>query len=304
MKRVARTLAVLLGLGALTLAPLRAQEVDATVAVNVDQLPSSLQQEVAGFGEELSRYINTTRWTDLDWSGDKVKMNINVVFTEGSSEGDFSAKILVGSQRSVYKSDNLSPMIKVLDDGWLFHYVRNQPFQHDPTRYDDLTGLIDFYVYLAIGMDLDSYAEFGGSSMYDKAWTLAQRAQLLQGDAAKAWTTQATPGSWSRYGFVKELTDIRFQPIRRYIYDYHYNGLDLLAKDRASALDSINGYLSDLVRAIDKLVQPSTIVRVLNDAKNTEYAGLFIGYHDPVVWRKLLYIDPGHQSIYAAAQDK
>lgn len=304
MKRVFRALPFLALLGALAAMPLRAQEIESSVAVNVDQLPISLQEEVAGFGDELRRYVDNTRWTEADWTGDKVKMNFTVVFTGGSSEGDYSAKILVGSQRSVYKSENYSPMMKVLDDGWIFHYVRNQPFQRDPSRYDELTGLIDFYVYLALGLDLDSYAEYGGSSMYDRANTIADRAQLLQGDGAKAWTTQGVAGSWSRYGFVKELINLRFQPIRHYIYEYHYNGLDLLAKDRGAALDSISDHLTDLVRTIDNLVQPSTIVRVLNDAKNTEYASLFIGYHDPMVWRKLLYIDPSHQSIYEAAKNK
>lgn len=304
MNRRILALSVLTAALSFLTAPVRAQEVEATVTINVDQLPASLQQEVAGFGEELQRYVNSTRWTDADWTGDKVRMNFNVVFTGGSSDGDYGAKLLVGSQRGVYKSENLSPMMKVLDDGWLFHYVRNQPFQRDPSRYDELTGLIDFYVYLALGLDLDSYAYLGGSSMYDRAWTIAQRAQLLQGDGIKAWTTQATPGSWSRYGFVKELTDIRFQPIRQFIFDYHYNGLDLMAKDRQVALDSINEHLSDLVRTIDKLVQPSTIVRVLNDAKYIEYSGLFVGYSDPMAWRKILYIDPGHQSIYEAARNK
>jgi hypothetical protein len=282
--------------------PVAAQEIDATVTVNADRLPIAARQEVAGFAEEMQRYINTTRWTGDTWEGEKVTMNFNVVFDNAGSDGSYAARLLVGSQRNIYKATSLSPMMKLLDDAWTFHYVRNQPFQQDPSRYDELTGLIDFYVYIALGLDLDSYGYLGGDAMYNRAWQIAQRAQLRQD--LEGWTTQATPGSYSRYGFIRELTEIRFSPLRKFIFDYHYNGLDLIAKDRAAALDSVSLHLGELVKTIDRLVQPSTIVRVLNDAKNVEYGELFAGSTDPMIWKKLLYIDPGHQSVYEAARNR
>lgn len=279
----------------------QAQEVDATVTVNTDQLNIAAQQEVEGFAQELEQYIDNMVWTNVEWEGEKVPMNVNVVFTDGGG-GVYSAKLVVGSQRTLYKSGNLSPMMKILDDDWVFRYVRNQPFQNDPTSYNELSGLIDFYVYVALGLDLDSYGYLGGNSMYEKARDIANRA-VLRSDS-KGWSTQASPGAYSRYGLVRELMELRYYPIRKFIYDYHYNGLDLIASNRAAALDSINNYLSDLVRAKDKLVESSTIIRVLNDTKNLEYAELFVGYKDPTVWRKLLFIDPIHQSVYEAAQEK
>lgn len=287
---------VMLGVGARSL---QAQEIEATVSANVDQLGFSEQQEVASFADEMERYINTTRWTDEPWEGEKIRMNFNVVFT-GGRDGVYGARLLVGSQRNVHKSEKLSAMMKILDEGWAFRYNRSQPFIQDLTRYDPLTGLIDFYVYMALGLDLDSYGYLGGATMYEKAWTLAQRAQVLT--SLDGWSTQTPPGSYSRYGFVREFTDLRFNPIRKFIYDYHYNGLDLIAEDRNAGLDSINNHLTNLVVAVDKIVSPSVILRVLNDAKNVEYAEIFTGYRDPMVWRKLLRIDPGHASVYEAAR--
>jgi hypothetical protein len=281
---------------------LAAQEIDATVTVDAQRLPLSSQQEVAGFAEEMRRYLNTTRWTNEEWEGDKVGMNFSVIFDNVTPDGIYTARVLAGSQRGIYKSTNQSPMMKVLDEGWTFHYSRNQPFQQDLSRYDELTGLIDFYVYIALGLDFDSYGYLGGSAMFARAMQIAERAQVRQD--LSGWSTQTTPGSYSRYGFVRELTDLRFSPLRKFIYDYHYIGLDGLARDRGAALDSINNSLGELVKTIDRLVQPTTIVRVLNDAKNIEYSQLFIGYNDPMVWKKLLYIDPGHQSVYEAARNR
>ncbi|MEO5931201.1 MAG: DUF4835 family protein [Candidatus Kapaibacterium sp.] len=280
---------------------LMAQEIDATVSFNADQLPLIGRQEVAGFADEMQRYINSTRWTDGPWEGEKVKMNFSVVFS-ASSDNAYGAKLLIGSQRTLNKSEKLSPMMKVLDEGWSFHYNRNQPFIQDLSRYDELTGLIDFYVYIALGLDLDSYAYLGGSSQFEKAWALAQRAQVRTD--LSGWGTQTSSGTYSRYGFIRELTDLRFNPIRKFIYDYHYNGLDLINENRAVALDSISNHLSNLVIAVDRLVAPSVVMRVLNDSKDVEYAEIFTGYGDPLIWKKLLYLDPGHQSVYENARNR
>jgi hypothetical protein len=291
---------VIIGIIAASAMNLCAQEVDAVVTINDDQLSLASKQEVASFADDMQRYINNARWTGEEWEGPKVKMNINVVFTGGGNNA-FSARLLVGSQRTLNKSEKLSPMMKLLDESWSFPYVRNQPFIQDPTRYDPMTGLIDFYVYVALGLDYDSYASQGGSAMYEKAWEIAQRAQVR--NDVEGWSTQTPSGNYSRYGLIRELTEMRFAPIRKFIFDYHYNGLDLMNQNRAAALDSINSYFSALVIAKDRLVQPSVLLRMVSDAKYTEYSEIFTGYADPIIWRKLLYIDPGHQSAYEAAQN-
>lgn len=280
-----------------------AQEIEATVTMNVDNISSLAQSEVASFADEMKRYIESNRWTDEEWEGPKVKMTFSVYFTGASGDGVYSARLLAGSQRSIHNSENQSPMMKILDEGWAFRYVRSQPFVQDLTRYDELTGLVDFYVYIALGLDLDSYAPNGGNAMYEKAWAIAQRAQVLQ--SVPGWSTDGTPGSYTRYNFIRELTDLRYSPLRKFIYNYHFNGLDNISKNRPAALDSINTYITDLVLEKDRLVQPSTIIRVLNDTKNVEYAELFRGYVDPsgLIWRKLINIDPGHKQVYDEAQD-
>jgi hypothetical protein len=285
----------------LTTVAARAQEVEATVTVNAEQLPSALRDEVAGFGEDLRRYVDEMRWTEYEWDGAKVKMNFNVVFT-GFSDGHMNAKLLVGSQRTIDRSDAASPMMKVLDESWSFPYSRNQPLQRDYNRYDELTGLIDFYVYIALGLDLDSYNKFGGAPMYGRARDIAQRAQTRS--SGGAWSTQVQSGVFSRMGLVREVNDIRYNPVRQFIYDYHFNGLDLMAANRVAALDSINTQLGDLVITKNKLVEGSTLLRVLTDAKHVELSELFVGYADETVWRKLAYIDPGHTTVYEAARQR
>ncbi|MBC8143996.1 MAG: DUF4835 family protein [bacterium] len=295
------TLATIVLVLACTASPVLAQEIEATVAVNSDQLSSLLREEVAGFADDMKRYVDDMRWTDYQWDGEKIKMNFNVVFT-GYENGELKAKLLVGSQRAIEKSEGGSPMMKVFDESWTFPYSRNQPFQRDYNRYDELTGLIDFYVYVAIGLDLDSYELYRGVPMHAKAREVMQRAQSRS--SGGAWTTQVQSGVYSRYGLVKELTDIRYNPFRQFIYNYHYNGLDLLAKNRAVALDSVDTFLTELVVTKNKIVEGSTLLRVLTDAKHVEWSELFAGYADETVWRKLTYLDPSHTTVYEAARNR
>jgi hypothetical protein len=281
----------------------RSQEVEASVSVNSDRISPAGREEVAGFADELQRYLNSTRFTSSEWEGEKVRMNFNVIFVGESGDGRYSVNVMVGSQRNVFKSASLSPMMKVFDEAWSFRYTRNQPLQQSPTGFDEITSVVDFYVYLALGFDLDSYDDQGGTAMFDRARDIAQRAQIRPD--ASGWSSDVKPGRYSRYGLVRELTDMRYLPIRRFLFDYHYSGLDIEAEQgKQAALDSINTFLSDLVVAVDKLVGPSTILRVVTDAKHLELAQLFAGYSDTQVWRKLMYIDPGHQTVYEEARDR
>ena len=300
-RTLSRSLLTIAALVTLSIRSAGAQEIDARVNVNADQINPASRQDVDGFADELERYIDNTKWTELEWEGEKIPMNLSVVLT-GGGEGYYTAKLVVGSQRVLHKSGNLSPMMKILDEHWAFRYVRNQPIQRDPTGYDELSGLIDFYVYIALGLDLDSYGYLTGDAMYQMARDIANRAQLRSD--SKGWTTQATQGSYSRFGMLRELSELRYNPIRKFIYDYHYNGLDLIATNRAAALDSVASHLTKLAYVKDNLVEQSTLIRILNDTKYIEYSELFIRYHDPSIWRKLVFIDPIHQTLYQESAEK
>lgn len=252
-----------------------AQEVEATVSVSSDKLPQSARDEISGFAEELKNYINTKKWTELDWQGPKLQVTFGVNLVN-VTDNYFKAKLLVGSHRTLANGAT-SPMLKIIDDelknsnddGWTFTYRRGQQLYSESTGYNEITSLIDFYVYLALGLDFDSYAKLSGDAMYAKAQHIANSASARGLDG---WSANVKTPRYSRLGFIKELTDIRYQPLRVFIYDYHYNCLDLIDKDRNKTLDSINNLLSGLVLTIDKLVEQTIIVKVLSDSKYQEFA--------------------------------
>lgn len=279
------------------------QAIRATVNVDVTRLPVDIQEELAGFGPELERYIATTRWVD-DWDQEPVNISLTVGFSEVLGEGSYVAQLVFVSQRDVHRSPSISPIMRILDDGWSFRYMRNQQMQQNTATYDAITSVIDFYVSIAIGLDLDTYGYLGGAEMYERAASIARRGELeTSAGRTFGWDRDVAGGGFSRYNLINELTNARYFPIRRFLLNYHYNGIDRLSEYPDRARDSIVTYISDLVRIKDNLVSSSTLIRMINDAKHLEFATTFRGYHDPSIWARLLYLDPTHQSVYENARD-
>lgn len=285
-----------------TATELSAQEVKALVSVNSERLPIKLREEVAGFGDELERYVNETRWVGDDWQGAPIEINFSVNFVQGTEDGEFRASLVIVSQRDVYLSDRYSPMMRLLDEKWTFRYVRNQQFQQNTASYDPITSVIDFYVYLGLGLDLDTYGYLGGKEMYERALQIARRGELEP--TADGWSPDEPTGSYSRQNFIRELTNIRFYPLRRFMLNYHYNGLDRMNQYPVKALDSISKYITDLIQIKNTLVSSSTIIRVINDTKHLEFADIFKGYADKSIWDKLIFLDPTNQNVYEEARRK
>ena len=195
-------------------------------------------------------------------------------------------------------------MMRVLDPDWTFKYTRNQQFQQNTATYDQITSLVDFYIYIALGLDLDTYGFRAGDELYDRALTISRRGELeTSAGRATGWGRKGGGGGFSRFNLITELTNSRYFPIREFLLNYHYNGLDRLSEYPDRALDSLSGYITNLVEIKDRLVSASTLIRMINDTKHIEFATTFKGYRDPTIWARLLYLDPTHQSVYERARD-
>ena len=48
-------------------------------------------------------------------------------------------------------------MLRIKDDSWQFTYTRGQSMYHDNFKFNSLTSLLDYYAYMIIGFDDDSW---------------------------------------------------------------------------------------------------------------------------------------------------
>lgn len=276
---------------------LRAQELDCDVQVNFEPISTTNKEFLVNFANEVKEYLNNFRWTNEDFQGEKIKCSFNIFF-QSASGNQYRAQIFIGSQRPIYQSDRSTPastpVVRILDDQWDFVYEKNQRLYHNEFRFDPLASLLDFYVYVIIGFDFDTMEPLSGTSYFQRASSILYQAQ--SSSFSRGWV-KAT-GIYTRAELIEQLLSSRYEPLRQLIYQYHFNGLDLLSSDRYRALSTIADVVNQFADFKRKEATNLLFIRTFFDAKYLELADVFTRYSDKSIYDKLNDVDPSHQKTY------
>jgi hypothetical protein len=112
-------------------------------------------------------------------------------------------------------------VLQVNDSEWQFEYAQGTPLTFDVERYNALTSVLDFYAYVMLGYDYDTFSELGGAPHFQKARRIAE---LAQSQNATGWS--AAGDDRNRIALITQLLDPRFVPLRKAYFQYHFGGLD------------------------------------------------------------------------------
>lgn len=276
------------------------QELNANVTVNIEQLDFESRSYVGSLKYDLENYINNQKFTDINWEGPKIPLDINIFLTGGYNKR-FSAQIVIVSRRIIRGTDEegQSVELKLLDKNWQFEYQSGSMLSYNPTRFNEFTSLIDYYMLMIIGYDMDTFGELDGSIYYDKSKQIIQMASSLN---KNGYTTNYAPGEFTRYSLISEMSDPRYEPFRKLIFSYFVDGLDLMAENKDKALSNIENVferMADFKK--NKLSGPSVFLQEFFDSKSLELAQLFKGKSDSKIWDYLIYLDPTNTIIYQDA---
>jgi len=269
-----------------------AQEVDCTIQVNYESVATTNKELLRDFAADVSAYVNNYNWGThtLD---EKVKCTMNIFVQSVIGDNRYSAQMFVGSQRSTYGTERNSAVVRLFDESWDFTYVQHRPINHNPSTFHDLASVLDFYVYVILGFDFDTYEDRAGTPFFQKA---ADIANLGRSSGQKGW--QLTTGSYSRTQLIEELLSPKFTTVRSAMYTYHFAGLDSLAVSPARGFANILQALN-IVGKTKKQVDPrNLVIKAFFDTKYLELADVFMGYNDTSVYIKLAAIDPSHRNTY------
>ena len=271
------------------------QELNCNVLVNYQNLPVNNRELLADFGNVVKNYMNTTRFTNEAWEGDKIDCTLNIFFTGASSDIDYTAQIVVVSQRPVYQSTKNSPMLTINDGSWSFQYEVGRAMYANTNVFDPLTSLLDYYGLIIIGFDADTWEVLGGTPYFKKAFDIVNLAG--SSNFTNGWL--ASSATYSRYGLVSNLLDEKYSSFRAAIFDYHY-GVDIYAQNKQvgqSKIIEVVNVLYDMYKS--QGIIKSVFVKVFFDAKYGEISDLLAGYPDlATIVNKLKKIDPSHIGRY------
>jgi len=286
---------------------LNAQDFDVTVIMDMQTLSNDVKDKLKDFKQQVEDYYNKNKFAN----GDIYKIKATIQFSFNGSNGfdNYDTKMFVASQRIIDKADKktnprYSTLFRILDERCTFTYNRSMPFIYSSVRFDSFLSLLDYYAFMMLGYDADSYfparlfPQQCGTQYFQKAQDICNKPMSDR----NGWTETGGGSKPSRLQLVQEILNPKFMDFRTAIFEYHWRGLDSLGLSKNS-YDYILNALDKMVKI--KKTEPKTYnIDLFFEAKNQEIADTFLDYGNKKIYDKIILIDPSHQRIYEEAKSR
>lgn len=302
MQKISLKLCIIIALIVTPFLPdtISSQELDATVDVDLSAINIDIRDRLSNFKNDVQNYLNRTRFTDENIVNDvrgkpyKIKCSFSFFFRSATGIDSYEAQLVVGVQRNIYRTENFTTIFRVKDETWGFNYVKGQSFYHDDLKFNNLTSFLDYYAYLIIGYDDDSWEPSLGTSRFQKAQNIVNLA--IANSDGRGWVDNSSLKQ-SRSVYPAELLNSKYDNFRKAVWIYHFSGIDSLQYGKKTALEKIAESL-EMIGKIKKTEVRSFIIKQFFEAKYMEIAATLVDYYDKSIYRKLSEYDPDHSAIY------
>jgi len=228
-----------------------AQELNARVTVNFQQIPTSIDRKVfKTLQTALNDFLNKRKWSSEEY-GPQEKINCNFLLnlTANTESNVYQATLTVQGARPVYNSTYQSPLINYIDNDVLFRYVEFQPLEFNENRIQgtdplaaNLTAVFAYYVNIILGLDNDSFSPRGGDAYFKKANVIVNGAP--DGRGISGW--KPFDSQRNRYWLAENLINSRYSLVHDAIYTYYRLGMDNLAENESKARQEVMSALNTL----------------------------------------------------------
>ncbi len=275
-----------------------AQELDFTVSINADVVQTTERGIFDEMKTAFERFFNDTKWTDDRFdNNEKIKGNLILTIQDQPSIGRFTANAQIQIIRPIYGSSYETILLNFADRDWEFQFTSSQPLQFNENSFSsNLTSMMGFYAYIALGLDYDSFSPLGGAPYYEKALLIVNNAQ---NSGSSGWGQ--FQNRRNRYWLIENLRiNNQYQPVRQAIYKYHLQGLDKFLQTPDESRAMILEALKD-IQNVNRIIPNSILVIAFLDAKNDEIINIFSKGPMDIrrdVYNELLKLDPTRRSKY------
>lgn len=222
----------------------------------------------------IIQFINNNRWTSQTFKPqEKIKMNILFTMTEAPNNGvgRFKGTFQLVVNRPVFNSSYETVVMSFIDKEVEFEYIIGQQMVFNENSFtNNLTSLLAFYAYAALGVDFDSFGANGGSPFYERLLNVVNTSQQ---SSSPGWQA-LSGGNNTRYWFSENLNSQQFQTFREGLYIYHRLGLDIMSaepeKGRASILEALKK-----IKKVNEVRPNSVLLRSFFNSKAKELVAIF-----------------------------
>lgn len=264
----------ILSLLAVALAPLvtRGQELNCSVEINSSKIEGTDKSPFEELQEAITEYVNTRKWTNTQFAVNE-KIECRLFFTISKYEDEkFTGDLQVQLSRPVYNSTYTTPLLNFKDTKIEFTHRRGESLDYNDSMWENnLTGIINYYVYLFLALDFDSFSPLGGQPYFDKVATIVQ---MAQSSGETGW--RAFEDTKNRSAVLSSYTDAATSGIRDLMYTYHRKGLDEMVtspdKGRAAITESLQQ-----IKKIHASSPMSVALSIFKDTKLDELVNVYSG---------------------------
>jgi len=178
------------------------QQIKCQVKVIAQKISHEKRYEVEDLDSKIKDYIENYEWLSEKDFTEPLDISIQILFESivFTFENKFTAKIAVFASDGSYYGDKHCE----------FPYSPNDMLTHDEFQFEPLTGLLDYFIYLLIGNEMDKKSLYGGTPYFEKALKIA--------DA----------GNYSRYNkwwdrrlkYIENILKETHNPFREMVYNF------------------------------------------------------------------------------------
>ncbi|MFY9150983.1 MAG: DUF4835 family protein [Prolixibacteraceae bacterium] len=250
---------------------LNAQELRCNISISAQKIQGANKQVFETMQSDLYEFMNNRKWTDQKFAMDeRIECNFFINLDEQISADEFKGSIQVQLRRPVFGSSYETVLLNIKDNDFHAKYVEYQTLEFNETsNKDNLTNILAFYAYVVLGMDYDSFAPEGGTEFFQKAQSIVNNSQNAREKGWKAFESER-----NRYWLVENILNKSYAGFRSCTYQYHRQGLDLMAdkapEGRAAVAESLKS-IQKVFRSRPSLY----ILQVFFDAKSDELVNIF-----------------------------
>jgi hypothetical protein len=249
---------------------LTAQELKCEVEINSDQVQGTNKSVFNTLKEAINDYMNTTKFSQAQIAANE-KIECKLFFTiKEYDDNTLTGDLQVQSTRPVYNSTYTSTLINFKDTKIEFTYQENEPLVFSENSMEsNLTAILNFYAYLILAIDFDTFSPRGGEQFYERADNIVQ---MAQSSGESGW--KAFEDTKNRSSVLSAYTEPNTSIIRDLLYKYHRTGLDEMVlspdKGRAAITASIES-----IKKIYDVAPMSVALSMFKDAKLDELVNIY-----------------------------
>lgn len=246
------------------------QSVNCNFVLNSDFVDQTNQQVFLTLEKSVNEFINNNLWNDKFLKTHQ-RVKFNLVLNLNSYVGsNFTGTLQVQVERPVYESTYLTPIFNFLDKDISFQYDEYQPLFYNPVNFEsNLISILSFYVYVAMGMEADTFKINSGTPFFKEAQKIVS---LAQQNNIKGWNQ--SDGTRNRFWLVDTLLSNTFREYRIVQYEYHRRGMDFMTTDLKKAKNGVSFSLEKFL-PLYKRRPNAFLIQTFFDAKADEIVDIF-----------------------------